>query len=159
MSCKIAAKIRISDNSTIAFNDPVRNFNPPDAHVHGVEHINRSESYNTAHAIQYALTATVAMHTYKLLDNKLCGGHRVVIRCCIDVVLVSGMCRHESLEADHPKLPTGISFNHEDYGKQGRFRRAVRMEYPDLRDGETTASAAVHDMSAAWRLDVCWLAL
>ena len=77
MPCEIAAKIRRSDHNAIAFN--------------GVEHVSRSESYNTAHAIQYVLAAVAeAMRTYRLIDDKLRGGNRVVVRCRIDVAFASG---------------------------------------------------------------------
>eukprot|EP01084_Bolivina_argentea_P053469 98171_1 len=107
LPCKIAAKIpRSNDQQTITNNDPINNGNPPNINIYKKEdHLFQNETYYTAHAIQYALTAAAeAMKTSKLedalKDDSLRGTHSFIDRYRIGVSFASGMGGMESLEND-----------------------------------------------------------
>lgn len=113
LPCKIAGKIARSDNNAIDFNDPTNNHNPPNPSIFtSSDHLSKAESYYSAHAIQYALTAAAeamqssGLDTY-LADDKLRGRNPIVDRYRIGVAFASGMGGLESLESDHAKLLNG----------------------------------------------------
>jgi len=112
LPCKIAGKIPRLDDNTMEHND-VANGNPPDAQVFNpADHIYKSETYYSAHCIQYALAAageamrTSGLEEY-LEDDKLRGRNSIVDRYRIGVAFASGMGGLESLESDHDKLAAG----------------------------------------------------
>jgi len=112
LPCKIAGKIARSDNNVIESND-IANGNPPDAKVFDPsDHIYKSETYYSAHCIQYALAAageamrTSGLEQY-LEDDKLRGKNSIIDRYRIGVAFASGMGGLEALESDHDKLAAG----------------------------------------------------
>ena len=113
LPCKIAATIPRIDDHHIDNNDHINNSNPPNPSIYNPsEHLKKSESYYTAHAIQYALTAAAeAMKTSGLAqyleDDKLRGKNSIVDRYRIGVAFASGMGGLDSLESDHMKLENG----------------------------------------------------
>jgi len=113
LPCKIAGKIPRSDNNIIEYNDPLNNNNPPNVSVFTPsDHLFKSESYYSAHCIQYSLAAAgEAMRESGLEqflnDDKLRGKNSIIDRYRIGVAFASGMGGLESLEADHDKMRDG----------------------------------------------------
>eukprot|EP01084_Bolivina_argentea_P217001 368504_1 len=113
LPCKIAGKIPRSDNNVIEYNDPSSG-NPPTVTAFNPSNfLSKSESYYSAHAIQYALAAAKEAFSDSgldkyLEDDKLRGSRNSIIdRYRIGVAFASGMGGLESLESDHDKLRSG----------------------------------------------------
>eukprot|EP01083_Nonionella_stella_P010850 30837_1 len=113
LQCKIAATIPRVDNDLIKWNDPENNENPPDVPLFKTsDFLSKSESYYSAHCIQYALAAAgEAMRTSGLAqyleDDKLRGKASIVDRYRIGVAVASGMGGLDAIERDHDKLRDG----------------------------------------------------
>ena len=113
LPCKIAATIPRTDNNIIDSNDHINNNNPPNPSIFNVsDHLHKSESYYSAHAIQYALAAAAeAMETSGLQkyleEDKLRGSNGIIDRYRFGVAFASGMGGVDTLESDHSKLENG----------------------------------------------------